>query len=78
MLTPCSHPVGGSSSLQTELVSSVHKDMAYKYVQANVGPLKVYHLLKEQVDEYESIGCTQKDLQNYYRDLKTLIKDTDA
>jgi len=38
----------------------------------------VYHLLKEQVGGYENIGCTYKDLQNYHRDLKALIKDTDA
>jgi len=34
--------------------------------------------LKEQVGGYENISCTQKDLQNYHRDLKALIKDTDV
>ena len=52
--------------------------MVCKYARANVELLKVYHILKEQVGGYENIGCMQKDLQNYHRDLKALIKDTDA
>ena len=52
--------------------------MVYKYALANVGPPKMYHFLKEHVGGYENIGCTQKDLQNYRRDLKALIKDTDV
>jgi len=52
--------------------------MVYKYARANIRPSKVYHLLKEQVCRHESIGYTQKDLQNYHRDLKALIKDANA
>jgi len=43
-------------------VSSVHKDMVRKCVLANVGPSKVYHLLKEQVGGGENNGCMQKHL----------------
>ena len=57
-------------------VSSIHKDMVCKYARTNVGLSKGYHLLKEQVGGYEHINCTQKDLQNYHKDLKALIKDT--
>jgi len=56
----------------------MHKGMVCKYAWANIGPSNVYHLLKQQVSGYENIGCMQKDLQNYHRDLKALIKDTDA
>lgn len=35
-------------------------------------------MLKEQVGGYQNVGCTQRDLQNCLRDLKTLIKDSDA
>jgi len=59
-------------------VSSIHKDMVCKYTRANVEPSKVYHLLKKQVGGYENIDCMQKDLQNYHRDLKMLIKDANA
>jgi len=59
-------------------VNSMHKDMICKYARADIGPSKVYHLLKEEVGGYENIGCMQKDLYNYHRDSKTLIKDTDA
>jgi hypothetical protein len=34
--------------------------------------------MKEQVGSYENIGCTQRDIQNYSRDFKELIKDSDA
>jgi hypothetical protein len=34
--------------------------------------------LKEQVGGYENVGCTERDLFNYSRDIKSLIKDSDA
>ena len=34
--------------------------------------------MKEQIGGYGNIDCTQKDLQNYHRHLKVLIKGTDA
>jgi len=34
--------------------------------------------LKEQVGGYKNIDCTYKDLQNYHRALKALIKETDV
>ncbi|KAF1881474.1 hypothetical protein Lal_00021452 [Lupinus albus] len=46
--------------------------------RANVGTSKSYQLIKEWVGGYDNIGCTQQDLQNYSRDLKALIKDSDA
>ncbi|XP_057432341.1 protein FAR1-RELATED SEQUENCE 5-like [Lotus japonicus] len=59
-------------------VNSVHKNLLFCYNRANVGPSKSYQLLKEQVGGYDNIGCTKRDLQNYCRDLKELVKDSDA
>lgn len=59
-------------------VNPVHKSLLRAYNRANIGPSKTYHLLKEQFGGYQNVGCTQRDLQNYSRDLKTLIKDSDA
>ncbi|XP_058753620.1 protein FAR1-RELATED SEQUENCE 5-like [Vicia villosa] len=59
-------------------VNNAHKKLLFSCNRANVGTSKVYQLLKEQVGSYENIGCTQRDFQNYSRDLKELIKDSDA
>jgi hypothetical protein len=59
-------------------VSSAHKKLLFSCGNANVGPSKVFQLMKEQVGSYENIGCTQRDIQNYSRDFKELIKDSDA
>ena len=59
-------------------INNVHKNLLLSYNKATIGPSKVYQLLKEQVGSYDDIGCTQRDLQNYSRDLKALIKDSDA
>ncbi|XP_058773776.1 protein FAR1-RELATED SEQUENCE 5-like [Vicia villosa] len=59
-------------------VNNIHKSIMFANSRANIGPSKTYHLLKEQLGGYENIGCTHRDLQNSFRDLKTLIKDSDA
>jgi hypothetical protein len=41
-------------------VNSVHKNLLHCYGRANIGPAKVYQLLKEQVGSYDNIGCTKK------------------
>jgi hypothetical protein len=43
-----------------------------------VGPSKVFQLMKKQVGSYENFGCTQRDIQNYSKDFKELIKDSDS
>jgi len=52
--------------------------MICKNCRPNIGPSNVYHFLKEQDGGYENISYTQKDLQNYHRGLKALIKDVCA
>ncbi|KAF1865247.1 hypothetical protein Lal_00004621 [Lupinus albus] len=51
-------------------VNNVHKNLLFSYSRANVGTSKSWG--------YDNIGCTQRNLQNYSRDLKVLIKDSDA
>jgi hypothetical protein len=34
--------------------------------------------MKEKFGGYQNVGCRKRDLQNYSRDLKILIKDSDA
>jgi hypothetical protein len=59
-------------------VSKVHKNLWFSCNRASVGTSKSYELMKEQVGSYENIGCTKRDIQNYSRDLKELVKDSDA
>ncbi|XP_039686674.1 protein FAR1-RELATED SEQUENCE 5-like [Medicago truncatula] len=59
-------------------VNPFHKSLLHACSRANIGPSKAFHLLKEQCGGYENVGCTQRDLQNYSRDLKSLNKDSDA
>lgn len=55
----------------------MHKSLLCAYNRANNGPSKAYKLFKEQFGDYENVGYIQRDLQNYSRDLKTLIRDSD-
>jgi len=58
--------------------SFIHMDFICKYGRVNFGASKVYYLMKEQVRGYEYMGCDQQDFKNYKRDLKVMIKDSDA
>jgi hypothetical protein len=51
-------------------VNSVHKNIFLSYGRANVSTSTSFKIMKEQVGSYENIGCTQRDLQNYSRNLK--------
>lgn len=59
-------------------VYPIHMSILYVNSQVNVGPSKTYHLLKDYFGGCEDIGCTQKDLQNCLRDLKTLTKHSEV
>ncbi|XLR48069.1 hypothetical protein S83_032729, partial [Arachis hypogaea] len=54
-------------------VNNVHKILVASYNLANIISSKAYQLLIEQIGSYDNIRFTQRDLQNYSRDLKTLI-----
>lgn len=62
----------------TKKMSIVHKNLLYTYGRASIGPSKTHDLIKGCVGGYENVGCTWSDLQNYLRDLKTSLKNSDA
>jgi len=59
-------------------VNNVHKNLLFACNRATMVTLKGYQILKEQVGKYENIGCTQRDFQNISRNMKELVKDSDA
>ena len=54
------------------------KSTLYNCHRASIGTLQAYRLLHVSEGGFENVGCTMRDLQNYYRDLRTKIKDVDA
>ena len=44
----------------------------------NIGTSKAFNLMKEQLGGLANVGCVKRDLQNFHRDLKALIKNSDA
>jgi hypothetical protein len=45
---------------------------------ASIGTSQAYRLLQVGAGGFEYVGCTKKDLQNYYSDFRNKIKDVDA
>jgi hypothetical protein len=46
--------------------------------KASIGTSLAYRFLHVSDGGFQNVGCTLRDLQNYYRDLRTKIKDADA
>ena len=46
--------------------------------KASIGTSQAYRLLHVREGGFENVGCTKRDLQNYFSDLRTKIKDADA
>ncbi|XP_066375032.1 protein FAR1-RELATED SEQUENCE 5-like [Miscanthus floridulus] len=46
--------------------------------KASIGTSQAYRLLHVSEGGFHIVGCTLRDLQNYYRDLRNKIKDADA
>jgi hypothetical protein len=46
--------------------------------KASIGTSQAYRLLQVGAWGFEYVGCTKKDLQNYYSDFRHKIKDADA
>ena len=46
--------------------------------KASISTSQTYRLLHVSEGGFENVGCTKRDLQNYYRYLRTKIKDADA
>jgi hypothetical protein len=59
-------------------VSERAKSTLFNCHKASIGTSQAYRLLHVSEGGFENVGCTKRDLQNYYRDLRTKIKDADA
>jgi len=60
------------------MVSKRAKTTLFNCHKASIGTSQAYRLLHVSEGGFQNIGCTLRDLQNYYRDLMTKIKDADA
>ncbi|KAJ1255204.1 hypothetical protein BS78_K279700 [Paspalum vaginatum] len=54
------------------------KSTLFNCHKASIGTSQAYRLLHVSEGGFENVGCTLRDLQNYYRDLRTKIKNADA
>ena len=59
-------------------VSERAKSTLFNCHKASIGTSQAYRLLHVSEGGFENVGCTKRDLQNYYRDLRIKIKDADA
>jgi hypothetical protein len=59
-------------------VSERAKNTLFNCHKASIGTSLAYRLLHVSDGGFENVGCTLRDLQNYYRDLRSKIKDADA
>jgi len=59
-------------------VNNVHRTLFKSLTCVNIGPSKAHRIIKEQVDGFENLGYSKKDLKNFQRDLKSFIKDSNA
>jgi hypothetical protein len=59
-------------------VSERAKSTLFNCHKASIGTSQAYRLLHVSEGGFENVGCTKGDLQNYYCDLRTNIKDADA
>ncbi|KAJ8446943.1 hypothetical protein Cgig2_026441 [Carnegiea gigantea] len=59
-------------------VNSVHRTLFKSLTRANIGPSKANRIIKEQMGGSQNVGCSKQDLENFQRDLKAFIKDSDA
>ncbi|XP_065866975.1 protein FAR1-RELATED SEQUENCE 5-like [Euphorbia lathyris] len=46
--------------------------------EMNVGPVRTYMQIKENVGEYNNVGASKQDFKNFHRDLKAYIYESDA
>ncbi|WVZ77255.1 hypothetical protein U9M48_025142, partial [Paspalum notatum var. saurae] len=59
-------------------ISERAKSTLYNCHKTSIGTSQAYRLLHVSEGGFENVGCTLRDLQNYYRDLRSKIKDADA
>jgi hypothetical protein len=54
------------------------KSTLFNCHKASIGTSQAYRLLHVSEGGFQNVGCTLRDLKNYYRDLRSKIKDADA
>ena len=54
------------------------KSTLFNCHKASIGTSQAYRLLHVSEGGFENVGCTKRDLQNYFSDLRKKIKDADA
>ena len=59
-------------------VSERAKTTLFTCSRASIGTSQAYRLLHVSDGGFQNVGCTKRDLQNYYRDLRKKIKNADA
>jgi zinc finger SWIM domain-containing protein 3 len=59
-------------------VSERAKSTLFNCHKASIGTSQAFRLLQVSDGGCETVGCTLRDLKNYYRDLRSKIKDADA
>ena len=59
-------------------VSERAKNTLYNCHKASMGTSQAYRLLHVSEGGFDNVGCTLRDLQNYYRDLRKKITNADA
>jgi hypothetical protein len=60
------------------LVSEKAKTTLFNCHKASIGTSQAFRLLQVGAVGFEYVGCTKKDLLNYYSDFRNKIKDVDA
>jgi len=56
-------------------VNSVHRILVKSLIRASILPSKAHRIMKEQVGEFENVGCSKQDLK-ISKALKAFIKDS--
>jgi hypothetical protein len=59
-------------------ISERAKSTLFNCHMASIGTSMAFQLLQVSDRGAQNVGCTRRDLQNYYRDLRSKIKDGDA
>jgi len=59
-------------------VNPILKNVLRACHRNNIGTSKAYNIMKEQIGGLGNVGCMKRDLQNFHRDLKALIGNSDA
>jgi zinc finger SWIM domain-containing protein 3 len=59
-------------------VNEKAKTTLFNCHKASIGTSQAFRLLQIGAGGFEYVGCTKKDLQNYYSDFRHKIKDADA